>query len=167
MKLSIEHNIPHSVDRIEEVILAPETWGEINKIFPSIKNVKLIYKEKVQGKICLRKWFVPDVTLPWFAKGKIKPEMLEWGEMFTWSPEAKHGEILIEPNIPREWNGYFSCCGQYILKPQGENSTTRLALFDIRVSVPLFGGMAEGYVADKIRDWYGQEADALTILAAT
>jgi len=26
--------------------------------------------------------------------------------------------------------------------------------------------MAEGYVADRIKEWYKQEADALTILAA-
>lgn len=166
MELVIEQEIPFPLERVEQVIVAPETWGNITTYIPSLKELKLIYREEVGTNICLRKWYVPDITVPWFAKGKIKPEMLEWGELFTWDPQVKHGDFLIEPNIPREWNKYFSCGGKYILKPKTQDSTVRIVTLDIRVSVPLFSAMAEGYVADRIKEWYKQEADALTILAA-
>jgi len=166
MELVIEQEIPFPLEQVEQVIVAPETWGNITIYIPSLKELKLLYREEVGNNVCLRKWYVPDITVPWFAKGKIKDEMLEWGELFTWDPQTKHGDFLIEPNIPREWNKYFSCSGKYILKPKTQDSTVRIVTLDIRVSVPLFSAMAEGYIGDRIKDWYRQEADALTILAA-
>lgn len=166
MKLTIEHTIPYELSLVEDVILDHYTWNSVAKYMPSLKEVKVIYREEVEGKVCLRKWFVPDITIPWFARGKVKQEMVEWGEMLTWCPQNHSGEFVIEPNIPREWLHHFRCEGKYALESLGENKTRRLVHIDLQVKIPLIGGMAEGYIADRVKEWYAGEANALTVFAA-
>jgi len=170
MKLVIEHTIPYELSLVEEIILDAYTWHNVQKYIPSIKDVKVIYREEVQDKICIRKWYTPNVTVPWFAKDKIKEDMLQWGEMLTWCPQTHSGEFFIEPNIPNEWQTYFSCKGQYKLERisnQFSNETTkRIIAIDLDVKIPLVRGIAEEYIADKVKVWYQQEANALKVLAA-
>ena len=172
MKLVIEHSIPYDLSLIEEVILDPYTWHNVQKYVPSIDNVKVIYREEVQNKICIRKWYTPNVTVPWFAKGKVREDMLKWGEMLTWCPQTHSGEFIIEPNIPNEWQKYFSCKGEYKLETIfsanyfSNQTTKRIVNIDLDVKIPLLGSKAEEYIADKVKVWYQQEADALKVLAA-
>lgn len=173
MKVVIEHIIPYELSLVEEIVLDSYTWHNVNKHFSSLKEVKVIYREEVENKICVRKWYVPDIAVPWFAKGKLKPEMLEWGEMLTWCPKTHSGDFIIEPNIPREWKDYFECKGTYSLESVGSQTyygletTKRIVSIDINVKIPLVSGLAERYIADKVKDWYQQEADVLKVLSAT
>lgn len=166
MKLIIEHTIPYELSLVEEILLDAYTWHNVKNHVPSIKDVKVIYREEVQDKICIRKWYTPNITVPWFAKGKIKDDMLEWGEMLTWCPQSHSGEFIIEPNIPNEWKTYFDCQGQYKLESAWIETTKRIVSINLDVKIPLFRGIAEEYIAEKVKLWYQQEAEALKILAA-
>lgn len=166
MKLTIEHTIPYELSLVEEILLDSYTWNSVKAYMPTLKEVKMIYREEVEGKVCLRKWFVPDITIPWFARGKVKQEMVEWGEMLTWCPQNHSGNFVIEPNIPREWQGYFRCEGKYVLESDGDMRTQRIVNIDFEVKIPLIGGMAEGYIGDRVKEWYVGEANALTVFAA-
>ena len=124
-------------------------------------EVILELTKKFDIKISIRKLFVPDIIIPWFAKGKVKQEMIEWGEILTWNPSTQSGDFVIEPNIPNEWKHYFSCHGSYSLKPVDNNQTRRVVELEFNLRIPLVGVIAERYIADQIKDWYEKEAYAL------
>ena len=161
MKLIVENTICCSSSNIEEIILNPDTWDSVHQHIPTLKEVKVIHKEKFDNKISLRKWYKPDISIPWFARNKVKQEMIEWGEILTWNPTSHSGEFVIEPNIPNEWKQYFTCYGSYSLNSIDDNQTRRVVNIEFNLRIPLVGVIAERYIADQIKDWYEKEAYAL------
>lgn len=157
MNLTIEHKVNINISQIEKIILDPLSWENLRDRIPTLKEVKVLSREQFGDKIHMRKWFVPNITIPWFARGKVKREMLEWEETLIWSPNNHCGEFTIKPNIPKQWEGYFTCKGLYALHPQDSNMTRRVVSIDFEVKVPMVGGFTEKFIADQIKEWYDKE----------
>jgi hypothetical protein len=64
------------------------------------------------------------------------------------------------------WKTYFDCKGQYKLESASMETTKRIVIINLDVKIPLVRGIAEEYIADKVKVWYQQEANALKVLAA-
>jgi hypothetical protein len=160
MKFDVTHDFDTNMATLEKALFDPRLYSLLSENLESVKKVELL-ELKDEGREVRRKVrYVPSTEIPSFARGKIKPEMLEWVEDTTYDRERHQFDYRILPNIPERWHDRFASRGIYRLTEMG-GKVRRVIEGEVTIRVTLIGGMAERYVISQIKKNFDQEAEGL------
>ena len=160
MKFELQDTFETDLATFEQALADPRLPEVLSRAMSSIKKVEEIGREDDGRLLKRRVRFVPDQEVPSFARGKIKPEMLEWVEESTYDRTQHRLEYRFLPNIPERWNDRFRGFGSYSLT-EASGKVRRVLSGEVVVKVTFVGGMAERYVVGQLTRTYEQEAEAL------
>jgi hypothetical protein len=167
MKFELVHLFATDLPTFEKALFHPDLPKSLEQIMAGVKVIEPLSSQDDGKKVVRRVRYVPSTEVPSFARGKIKPEMLEWVEESTYDRERHRFEYRIVPNIPERWQDRFKSSGSYSLTetagPVGGPSVQvrRVIDGDVMIKVALIGGMAERYVIGQVKKNFDQEADGL------
>jgi Protein of unknown function (DUF2505) len=161
MKFDLVHTFECSLATLEGALLAPELPKRLAQAMHGIRSIEPLSSDDDGRLVRRRIKFVPTTEVPSFARGKIKPEMLEWVEESTYDRERHRFEYRILPNIPERWRDRFTSHGSYALREVAPGRTERRVEGEVIIKVMLIGGMAEKYVIGQVKKNFDDEAEGL------
>lgn len=160
MKFELVHMFDCNLTTFEKALFHPELHKMLQTVMQGVKKIEPLESHD-DGKQVVRKVkYVPTTEVPSFARGKIKPEMLEWVEESTYDRERHRFDYRIVPNIPERWHDRFKSHGSYAVSEVG-GKVRRVIDGEVMIKVTLVGGMAERYVIGQVKKNFDQEADGL------
>jgi hypothetical protein len=160
MKYELTHTFDVDLATFEAALLDPRLLESMRQHMGGVRKIEEIDRSDDGQRIRRRLRFVPSTEVPSFARGKIKPEMLEWTEESTYDRERHRCDYRILPNIPERWQDRFRSSGTYSLTEAG-GKVRRVLEGEVTIKVTLVGGMAERYVVGQVKKNFDDEAEAM------
>ncbi|HJZ84150.1 MAG TPA: DUF2505 family protein [Polyangia bacterium] len=160
MKFELVHTFDTDLVNFEKALLDPRLYDMLGRTMDGLKKIEELERHDDGKRVRRRVRSVPQTEVPAFARGKLKPEMLEWVEESTYDRELHRLEYRILPNIPERWHDRFRSQGTYSLTEVG-GKVRRVIDGEVVIKVSLIGGMAERYVVAQVKKNFEQEAEGL------
>ena len=160
MKFELVHNFDCTMATFEKALFHPDLHTMLAQAMSGIKKIEPLTSDDDGKKVVRKVKYVPTTEVPSFARGKIKPEMLEWVEESTYDKERHKFDYRIVPNIPERWHDRFKSHGSYSVT-EVAGKVRRVIDGEVIIKVTLVGGMAERYVIGQVKKNFDQEAEGL------
>lgn len=93
---------------------------EIAAYIPDIQAIRAESRKDQDGEVHIHNVWVGDREIPVFARGFLKPEMLEWDDYARWSDEERVVRWELKLRVFRE---SMSCSGINTFVAEGEGAT--------------------------------------------
>ena len=162
MHFSLTHYFEASIDAYERALFDPGLMEFLIPRMPSVREVHVLEFREENGVVHRRRRFFPNPpkTLPAFAR-VLKPEYMQWEEHSTFDRATKVFHYENFPNIPPAYKHYFVNRGEYRLHPEGPARIRRVIDGELRLKVPLVGGLGEKLIWKEAERTFEQEAKGL------
>lgn len=163
MQLSITHDIPAPLARVEAALLDPQLLARLPAFAAAIADARELAR-RVEGDLLTREALYAAAFIPAPLVPLIPRAWATWIERTTWDRRAHAGNFTVLPQIPLALRRRVTCRGTYTLLPRGA-STRRIVAGELRIDAPLVGRRAEAVLARVIDDQFAGEAALLAALA--
>jgi hypothetical protein len=160
MKFDLKQTFDAPLAQVEAAWLDAKFATVLEQGKPGAKAWKEIESKDEGGKRVRRVQFTPDADLPAYARGAIKPEMLELTLETSHDPATHRTDWRVMAKVPEHWNERFRVQGTCQLADLG-GKTERLVDGEVTIKVTLVGGMAEKFVGGLVQRMFTAEADLM------
>lgn len=161
MHIEISHEFDIPLDAVELAVVSPVFLGALTRTLGNIERSEQkqhVIKDGILSRVWFFQWNIP---IPPFAAGHITKDMCAWDEHTEYDLKRHSGTWRVTPNVKPEWQRYFSAAGEYTLEANSKDRTIRKVTGDIRLNLPIVGGVAERFIAREVRKNFELEAKTL------